>query len=201
MTTFFLVRHAVTAQTGNRLSGWLPDIHLSEEGARQAEAAAEMLASTRIDAVYSSPLERAMETAGAIASRHDLPVTARTALGEVRYGRWTNKSLKTLARTKLWTTVQRFPSGARFPEGETIRETQTRAVDELEAIRTKQPKNAVCCVSHGDLIRLVAAHYLGVHIDLYQRIVISPASVTIVAVGDDGPRVLAVNSTARGITP
>jgi probable phosphoglycerate mutase len=193
VTVFYLVRHGVTSHTGTKLSGWMPDIHLSDEGVAQAEAAARRLAKVPLKALYASPIDRTMETARPIAASHGLRIETIPALGEVEYGRWTNRTFKTLRRTKLWATVQRWPSGARFPEGETLRAVQARAVDELEAIRARFPRQAVCCVSHADVIRLVTAHYLGVHLDLFQRIVIDPASLTVVAVGDEGPRVIAIN--------
>jgi probable phosphomutase (TIGR03848 family) len=200
MTTFFFVRHGVTTHTGHKLSGWMPGIHLSEEGLAQAEAVAEQLAEVPFQAIYSSPIERTMETARAIAARRELGIETAPGLGEVRYGKWSNRSFKSLARTKLWTTVQRWPSAARFPDGESLREVQFRAVDEVERLRAKHPRKLVCCVSHADVIKLVAAHYLGLHIDLFQRIDISPASVSVVALTDNGPpRVLALNSSPFAI--
>jgi probable phosphoglycerate mutase len=193
MTTFFLVRHGVTTHTNHRLSGWMPGIHLTQEGRAQAEAAAQALASVPLKAVYASPIARTTETALPIAERHGLAVTKRRDIGEVEYGRWTNRSLKVLARTKLWTTVQRWPGGVVFPDGESLRAVQSRAVDGLEAIRTEHARESVCVVSHGDVIKLVAAHYLGLHIDLFQRIVVVPASITVISVSDDGPRMLALN--------
>ncbi len=195
MTTLFLVRHAVTTHTGRRLSGWLPDVHLSEEGRTQAEAVAAMLAQVPLKAVYSSPIERTMETAAPIAARHGLDVEQLEGLGEVEYGRWTDRSLKTLARTKLWTTVQMFPSAARFPEGESLREVQGRALAEMEQISERHRRGAVCVVSHGDVIKLLAAHYLGVHMDLFQRIVITPGSVSVIALSDTAPRVISLNTS------
>ncbi|HYZ46646.1 MAG TPA: MSMEG_4193 family putative phosphomutase [Actinomycetota bacterium] len=199
MTAFYFVRHGVTSHTGHRLSGWMPGIHLTDEGRAQAEAAADTLARVPFKAIFSSPIERTMETAQAIAARHRLEVEVTDALGEVRYGRWTDRSFKALARTKLWTTVQRFPSGARFPDGETVRAVQARAVEEIERLRLEFPRKVLCCVSHADVIKLVAAHYLGVHIDLFQRIDVGPASITVISVGDEGPRVHAVSAPPRGI--
>jgi probable phosphomutase (TIGR03848 family) len=196
VTVFLLVRHAVTSHTGHKLTGWAPDVHLSEEGRTQADAVAERLAKAPIKAIYSSPIDRTLETARAVASKHRLDVQVRDDIGEVRYGAWTNRSLKSLAKTKLWTKVQRFPSAARFPQGETLREVQARAVGELERIQARHPKQLVCVVSHSDVIRLVVAHYLGVHIDLFQRIAIGPASVSAIAVGEEGPMVLSVNANA-----
>jgi probable phosphomutase (TIGR03848 family) len=195
MTTFFLVRHAATDHTGHRLSGWMPNIHLSDEGRDQAEAVADSLGRVALHAIYSSPIDRTVETAQAIAARHDLEVEIVPGIGEVRYGKWTNRSFKTLTRTKMWGTLQRFPSAARFPDGETLRDVQARSVDELERLRLRLPKKTVCCVSHADVIKLVAAHYLGMHIDFFQRLHIAPASITVLSVSDDGPRVLALNSS------
>lgn len=193
MTTFYLVRHGLTDHTGHKLTGWTAGVHLSEEGQDQAAATADHLAKIKLRAVYSSPIERTVETAGFIASRQGLKVKIRAGLGEVHYGGWTGRSFKTLTRTKLWEQIQSFPSGARFPDGETLRETQNRAIDALDRIRVDHPKGAVCCVTHADVIRLVVAHYLGVHIDLFQRIVVDPASITVVGVSDHGPRVFNVN--------
>ena len=194
MTTLFLVRHAVTSHTGHKLTGWMEGVALSVEGERQAEIAADGLAHVEFEAIYSSPIERTMQTARAIASRHGATVKTRKGLGEVQYGAWTNRSLKSLVKTKLWQQVQRFPSAARFPDGESLREVQSRAIAEIERIVADHPKGKVCLVSHGDVIKLVAAHYLGVHIDLFQRIVIGPASVSVISVTSHGPYVLALNN-------
>ncbi len=196
MTTFFFVRHGVTSHTGHRLSGRMPNVHLTDEGRSQADAVAEQLSRLKLDAVYASPIDRTMETARPIAERQGLKVQARRGLIELEFGRWSDKTFKTLRRTKLWPVIQQWPSGARFPEGESMTEVQQRGVREVEALRTKHPKGRVCCVSHADVIKLIVAHYLGVHIDLFQRIEISPASVTVVSVGPPWPRVLTVNASA-----
>ena len=194
MTTLYLVRHAVTEHTGKKLSGWMEDIPLNSEGLEQAESVAERLADVKLAAVYSSPIDRTMQTARVIAARHQLSVRSNKQLGEVEYGGWTNRSLKVLARTRLWAQIQRWPSAARFPDGETLREVQVRVVDAVERIVSEHPKNKVCVVSHGDPIKLIVAHYLGVHIDLFQRIVVAPASVSVLSVSSGGPYVLALNS-------
>jgi probable phosphoglycerate mutase len=196
MTTFYLVRHGVTPHTGHRLSGRVDGIHLTEQGIAEAEAAAEMLAAVKFRAVYSSPIDRTLETAKIIAARHGLEVEVSDGLLEVDYGEWTNRSFKSVARTKLWSQVQRWPSGAKFPAGESLREVQQRALDDLDRIRARHPRSTVCCVTHADVIRLVLADYLGIHLDLFQRIMVGPASTTVVSVGDDGPRVVAVNLLA-----
>ncbi len=194
MTTFFLVRHAVTDHTGKRLSGWMDGVSLTQQGIEQAERAADHLSDLSFDAIYASPIERTLETARIIADRHELRVQTRRGLGEVEYGDWTNRSLRSLMRTKLWSTVQRWPSGARFPDGESLREVQVRALGEIEKIAQEHPKGTVCCVSHGDVIKLVIAHYLGVHIDLFQRIVVAPASVSVLRLTERGPFVLSLNA-------
>jgi probable phosphomutase (TIGR03848 family) len=194
VTVFYLVRHGVTSHTGHKLSGWLPDIHLTDAGRRQAEVTAEGLSKAPFKAVYASPLARCAETARIIASRHRLRVRTHDDLGEVEYGSWTNRSLKAVARTRLWSDVQRWPAGARFPEGESFVEVQTRAVAALEGLRGKHPKDQLCVVSHGDVIRLLAAHYMGIHLDLFQRIAVSPGSITVLSVGDSGPGMFALNA-------
>jgi probable phosphoglycerate mutase len=201
MTTLWLVRHAVTSHTGKKLSGWTKGIDLSDEGRDQAEGAADLLKRVPLDAVYASPLERTVQTARLVARRHGLSVRIARDLGEVQYGKWTNKSMKVLARTKLWTKVQQWPSGARFPDGESLREVQARAIVAVEGLVEEHPRGHICCVSHGDVIRLLVAHYLGVHIDLFQRIVVAPASVSTISIGDRGPMILAVNVVPSTVIP
>jgi probable phosphomutase (TIGR03848 family) len=193
VTTFFLVRHGVTSHTATKLTGWMPGVSLNADGRTEAEAAAATLSAVKFDAIYSSPIERTIETAEIIAAPHNLDVVVLEELGEVQYGRWTNRTYKSISRTKLWDRVQRWPSSARFPDGEALSEVQLRATATLGELHARHPKGQVCCVSHADVIRLVVAHYLGVHIDLFQRLVIGPASISVVVLGDDGPKVVAVN--------
>lgn len=185
-----LVRHAVTAATGTRLSGWLPGHHLSEEGIRQAEAVAARLADLPVKAIYSSPLERCRETAELIAAHHRPGVVTVDDLGEIRYGDWQGRSYKALYRTKGWLELTQRPADFRFPNGETIREAQTRGVGAIEALRPKHKADLVVVVSHADMIRLIVAAYLGLGLDLYQRMSIAPASVTALLLGDRIPRLL-----------
>lgn len=199
----YLIRHGLTSQTGRRLSGWLPGIHLSEEGRSQVGALVERLRPIRLTAIYSSPLERCVETAKPIAVSKKLRVRVRDGLGEVRYGTWEGKPMRVLARTKLWKTVQSRPSEARFPGGESIRETQARAVGAVERIRAENPGEPVAVATHADIIRLLAAHYAGVHLDLYQRVLVAPASVSVLWLGSGGPRILKLNDTGSldGVAP
>ncbi|HVL64618.1 MAG TPA: MSMEG_4193 family putative phosphomutase [Actinomycetota bacterium] len=187
MTTLVFVRHGLTSHTGHRLTGWHPGVSLSDEGRAQATAAARDLARVPIKAIYASPIDRTRETAAAIARDRGLDVQVREGLGEVHYGRWSNRSFKSLARTKLWEQVQRWPSSVRFPDGETLRETQARAVAEVEELQALHPRDTICCVTHADVIRLVAAHYAGVHIDLFQRLAVDPGSITVISIGERGP--------------
>ncbi|MGH2705964.1 MAG: MSMEG_4193 family putative phosphomutase [Actinomycetota bacterium] len=188
-----LVRHAVTTVTGMRLTGWLPGFHLSPAGRRQAEAVAERLAAVPVKAVYTSPLERCTETAAAIAARHGLETKVVEGLGEVRYGDWQGRPLRALYRTKAWKELITHPADFRFPGGETIRETQTRAVTTVQSLLERHARQAVVAVSHADVIRLLVAAYLGLGLDLYQRTSIAPASLTAILLGDRIPHVLRVS--------
>ena len=194
MTIFYLVRHGVTSHTGHRLSGRMPDIPLSASGRSESEVAATSLAKVRLKSIYSSPMDRCIETARIIADKHGLPARTRRDLAEVEYGTWTNRSLKAVARTKLWSSVQKWPSGTRFPEGESFVEIQARGVAVLEDLRIRHPKDRICVVSHGDVIRLVMAHYMGIHLDLFQRILVTPSSISVLSVTDSGPLVLTLNA-------
>lgn len=190
-----LIRHALTPHVGHKLSGWSSGVHLSDEGRAQAARLAERLHDVQIDAIYSSPLDRATETAQPIAKDHKLRVRQREEIGEVKYGDLEGKSLRTLAKGKLWARLQTWPSDVRFPGGESLRETQARAVSAIERLRAEHAKQTVAVLSHGDWIRLSVAHYLGVHIDLYRRINVDPASVSAILFFESMPVVQAVNET------
>jgi probable phosphoglycerate mutase len=127
----------------------------------------------------------------------------REELGEVRYGDWEGKSLRALSRTRLWRRVMARPSEVAFPGGETIRETQARAVDAIERIRAAHADDAVAVVTHADIIRLAVAHYAGMHIDMYHRIAVGTASVSVLWLGDGVPRLLKLNDTGSlsGLAP
>jgi probable phosphoglycerate mutase len=195
-TRLVLVRHAVTAQTGPLLSGRKPGIDLSEEGRRQAEATATRLAPpVRIDAIYASPIERTQQTAAAIAAKHDLPVITLDGVIEAEYGDWTGGTIAELAKTDLWKVVQAAPSRARFPNGESIAEMQARMVAALDGVIAAHPGEHVVVVSHADPIKAAIAHYTGMHLDLFQRVVVSPASVTVFEVGTFGAALVKANET------
>jgi probable phosphomutase (TIGR03848 family) len=190
-----LIRHALTQATGRRLSGRAPGIHLSDEGHRQAEQLAGRLDPLPLTAVYTSPLERCLETAQAIAGPRGLTVRAALDLTEIDYGKWTGRSMAQLVRTALWKKVQQSPSSVTFPDGEGLVDAQRRSVAALEEIAAKHPRGTVAVVSHADVIRLVLAHYAGLHVDLFQRLIVSPASVSAIGLGDRIPRIIRINDT------
>lgn len=193
MTTLVLVRHATTAATGKRLGG-RTDAPLDEAGRGQARAVAERLAGLRLQAVYASPLPRTRETAEIVAAPHRLDVRLDDGLVEIEYGRWTDRPLKPLTRTKLWPVIQARPSLVAFPDGETIRAAQLRAIDAVEAIVARHGRGTVAAVSHADVIKAVVAFYLGQPLDLFQRLHVSPASATVLALTTGGqPTLLRFN--------
>ena len=199
MTTFALIRHAVNDYVkAGRLAGHSAGVRLSADGRAQARALAERLAEAPIRQLYSSPLARTLETARAIQERlPQLEIQRSAAIAEVRYGRWQGGHISELTNRKLWRIVQHYPSRAQFPGGESLRAVQARAVDELERLRLLHPRQLVALVSHADVIKLLVAHYLGMHLDLYQRIHIAPASLTMLDLSSGRPTVLSVNDCAH----
>ncbi len=196
-TYLLLIRHGENEWTRDgRLAGRTPHVHLNAKGREQAADLAELLRPQPIRAVYSSPLERCMETAQPLASVFGVPVCPEPGLIEVDYGAWMGGALKELAKLPEWQKVQHFPSTFRFPQGETLREVQQRAAAALEQIAAAHPNQVVAVVSHGDIIRTVLAHYLGTPLDLFQRLQISTASVSTLALVDGRPALLNLNVTA-----
>ncbi len=194
-TRVVLVRHAVTAQTGPLLSGRAPGIDLSADGRAQAERTAERLAVLPVAAVYSSPLERTMQTAELIAKHHGRDVVIEPGVLEADYGDWTGGEIKELVKTDLWKVVQRSPSRASFPGGESIATMQARIVAAIEAIAARHPGEVVVVVSHADPIKAAVAQFTGLHLDQFQRLVISPASVTVLELTDVGATLLCSNDS------
>jgi probable phosphoglycerate mutase len=199
MTQVLLLRHAVNdfVKTG-RLAGWTPEVHLNEEGRAQALALGIRLADAPLAAIYSSPLERTMETAQAVAAHHPhLVIQTNEGVGEVRYGDWEGRSISELQGRKMWRMVQQTPSRASFPGGETMRGVQIRAVEAIEALVAAHPRDLIAVVSHADLIKMLLAHYLGMHLDQFQRLVISPASISTLSLEYGRPYVGSINETAH----
>jgi len=191
-----LVRHGETPTTGKVLPGLAPGLHLSERGRAQAERVAERLAGLRIDGLYSSPLERARETALPTAACTGLEVQEDAGLIECDFGEWTGAALADLTALPQWQAVQHAPSAFRFPAGESFVEMQGRMIGTLESLRTAHAGGIIVCFSHADPIKVAVAHALGIHLDLFQRIVIGPGSVSAISyVNGQAPTVLMVNSS------
>jgi probable phosphoglycerate mutase len=194
-TLVLLVRHGRTGTTGRILPGRAPGLHLDSAGRLEAAAAAERIGRLkRVAAVYSSPLERARETAAPIAEACGIEPRIEPGLDECEYGGWTGARLARLRRSPDWAVVQRHPSGFRFPGGESFTEMQTRVTGTLARLVAAHPGATIVAVSHADPIKAAVAHALGIHLDLFQRIVISTGAVTAIACHRSAPAVLTVNS-------
>jgi probable phosphoglycerate mutase len=197
LTAVFLIRHGENDWVGRRLPGWTPGLHLNERGRAQAEALGRALKAARLEAVYSSPLERTLETAAAIARAVDLRVRTRDGLAEVHPGEWQGQSLRVLRQRKLWSVIQHTPSLARFPGGESFPEAQARIVAEIDGLRAAHPapRSAIACVTHADVIKLAIAHYLGLALDLFQRLAVEPASISLLWISPSAARLVRLNDT------
>jgi probable phosphoglycerate mutase len=196
MTLLLLVRHAVTDMTGKRLYGRSKGVVLSEAGREQAAALAKRLSVVPVDALYSSPLDRCMETAASIAEACGVEVRPLEGVLEIDYGDWTGRPFATLSRTKLWREFHGpTPSVPRFPGGETLAEAQARVVAAVGELIDRHPKDTIAIVTHGDVVALTLAYYAGIHIDLFQRLEVAPASVTAIALGSGAPKIRRVNDT------
>jgi probable phosphoglycerate mutase len=194
-TVLLLVRHGVTATTGKILPGRAAGLHLSDEGRAQAEAAARRIQPLpRVAAIYSSPLERARETALPIARARKMPVRIDRGLLECDFGEWTGQRLDRLSKRPEWEIVQRHPSAFRFPGGESFIELQARITGALARLVAQHPGRVVVAVSHADPIKAAVAHALGMPLDLFQRLVIGTASITAIAYGRTNAAILTVNS-------
>jgi probable phosphomutase (TIGR03848 family) len=212
-TVILLVRHGETATTGTELPGRASGLHLSDAGRAQAEAVAARIAAMASGngrkrrgpaAVYSSPLERTRETAAPIADATGRHVQVDDGLLELDIGDWTGLDLKAARKRPEWSTIQRYPSGFTFPGGESFVDMQARIVACVERLRSSHPGETIVAVSHADPIRAAVAHAMGTHLDLFQRVMISPCSLTAVAYGAGGPMVLTVNSgvdTGAAVVP
>jgi probable phosphoglycerate mutase len=198
-TRLVLVRHGVTAHTGPLLSGRMPGIDLSDKGIEQAQAAAERVAVLTVAAVYASPIERTTQTAAYIATRLGLDVRPLPGVIEADYGDWTGGKIADLAKTDEWKVVQAAPSRAVFPGGESLRAMQSRMVEALDEIVAAHPHETVVVVSHADPIKSAIAHYTGMHLDLFQRLHVSPASVTVLDFHAYGALLVKCNDTG-GLT-
>lgn len=200
-TLVLLVRHGRTPTTGKVLPGRAKGLHLAPEGVSQAERAAQRIAgllnkdgSFKVSAVYASPMERTQETAAPIAKAVKARVRTRKGLIEADFGQWTGRKLTELNKLVEWETVQRYPSGFRFPGGESFSEMQTRMVDTIHDLVSEHPGETIVAVSHADTIKATVAQAMGTHLDQFQRIIIGQCSISAILYTSRGPLVLAVNS-------
>lgn len=198
MTRILLVRHAPTDETGTRLTGRLPGVSLGEDGERAALATARALADLDLAAIYSSPIERTMETARILARPHGLSPICEPGVTEIDFGSWTGRTLESLRQEEQWKTVQSRPSRFRFPGGESFVEAQVRSVESVRRIAGARDGRTVVVVSHSDTIKLVLSHFLGQPLDHFQRLRISTVSISDLRLGENGPPVV-VSINATGV--
>jgi probable phosphomutase (TIGR03848 family) len=195
MTTFYLIRHGDTDYLNRTLIGRRPEVHLNAQGRAQAEHLAVRLAHLSIDAIYSSPLERACETATPLANRLGIEIGILKNLNEVDFGEWTGRDFRELAHDPRWQQFNLVRSCSRIPGGELIIEVQHRTVCELERLHARHPHGSIAVVSHGDIIRAAIAYFAAIPFDLFLRISIMPASISVIAINSYGPEVLRINDT------
>ena len=197
-TYLLLIRHGENDWVGtNRLAGRTNGVHLNDKGRDQSAWLAEQLAKQPISAIYSSPLERCLQTAEPVAAALGHQVIAEPDVVEVDYGEWQGGDLRELSKKPEWHSVQHFPSGFRFPGGETLHQVQSRAVWAVERIVQAHPNQLVAIFSHGEVIRTTLAHYMGTPLDLFQRIIINTASISALAFHNGRPMVLFTNYMAE----
>jgi probable phosphoglycerate mutase len=179
MTTVLLIRHASNDYlTQNRMAGWQP-IPLNEQGRSEAHALAQRLATVPLDAIYTSPIERARETANIIAQPHQLDVQVHPGLSEVNVGDWTDQTIPDLQNTDAWKQMLARPFDFRFPNGESNVEVHARIVTTINALAAMHPHQIIALVSHADPIKMALAHYLGMDLNNFNRLAIDPASLSI----------------------
>jgi broad specificity phosphatase PhoE len=193
LTTIQFIRHGSNDWVGRAIAGWQPNVSLNEAGRQEVVRLAQGLAETPLDRLYSSPLERARETAEPISLRRNLPVAVSEAIGEVRFGDWTGQKLADLELDPKWQQWNVFRSGHRVPNGETMLEIQARFVGFVQQLCRDFPGESIALVSHGDPIRATLLYYLGMPLDFFDRLEIGPASVSTMEIGDFGARLLRLN--------
>jgi probable phosphoglycerate mutase len=195
-TNFLFIRHAAYDYLGRALAGRLPGVRLNELGRRQAEHLAGKVSLLPIDAIYCGPLERLRETAEPISKRLDLPLQIAEEFNEIDIGSWADRKFGDLAGEPLWQQYNSFRSTTAAPDGELMLEVQARVIRKLKELRAQY--RFVAIITHGDVIRTAFAHFLGVHLDLFHRIEIAPASLSLLELGDDFVHVRLLNSPAAG---
>lgn len=204
MTTLILIRHGRTsANREGILAGWTPGVHLDEVGMEQAAKTAQRVVDLPIKAVVSSPLERTVETAKAIIGDREIPMEIDERIGECRYGDWTGRPLKELAKEPMWSVVQSQPSAAVFPglEGESITQMAHRAIESVHHWNAKMgPDGMYVMVSHGDVIKAIVSDALGAHLDLFQRVQIDPCSISVIEYTPRRPFAIHINDSGSDLS-
>jgi probable phosphomutase (TIGR03848 family) len=199
MTTFLLIRHGAHLLGGDTIAGRMPEVRLSPLGHEQARRMAERVAKLPVQAIYSSPSDRTRETAVHLSEQLRRPVQVLEDLHEIDFGSWTGRNLDELRRSEHFRLWNAFRSGTRIPDGEAMIETQARIVCAMLRLRDKHPNACIALVSHGDVIKAAVAYFLGMPLDLFTRIEIGLASVSTIAIGEQGPWVLGVNNLGEDL--
>ena len=194
MTTFFLIRHASCDGLGQRIWGRTPGIRLNEQGRLEAQQLAERLEPMKFDAIYSSPLERALETAEPLARSMQLEVRKSDALNEIDFGEWSGKTFEQLHADERWRHFNTHRSTTSVLGGESFLEVQNRMVKEIDRLSREHREQRVAIVSHADPIKAIVGYFAGTPIDLLQRFEISPCSVSVISVDEEGPRITRINA-------
>jgi broad specificity phosphatase PhoE len=195
MTTLLLVRHGETDAVKGSLTGWKAGFHLNNTGREQARRLAQCLSELKVNAIYTSPLERAVETATIIGEPHGLSPTVREQLGDLRFGEWEERTFEELRRDPRWERFNSKRSLIRAPGGELMIEVQARMVDEVETLRERHVNETVAVVSHLDPLRSLIAHYLGIPLDFLLRFELNVGSVSVVRHFEEQPHVICLNQT------
>ncbi|MDQ4139965.1 MAG: histidine phosphatase family protein [Bacteroidota bacterium] len=195
MTTFLLIRHATTDAVGKHLSGRAPGVVLNNEGITQAQKLAQRLSGLPIAAIYTSPLERAIQTAEPLAKLLQLSPIIQEDFIELNFGDWTNAAFSDLQSQNQFQLFNSFRSATRIPGGELMLEAQARIINGLQKLCLQHPHQVIAVVSHSDLIKAAVAYYAGIHLDMFQRLEISPASVSVIQIFEETARILVINDT------
>jgi broad specificity phosphatase PhoE len=196
-TTFYLIRHAEKAVTGNVLAGRADGVHLSEEGFCQRRQLTRRMARETIHRIFCSPRERTRETVAALAEQKDLDIETCADIDEIDFGEWTGKTVEELEPDACWQQYNAFRSGLRIPGGERMLDVQTRFVTAMLRLHETCPDQGIVLASHGDPIKLAIAYFAGAPLELFDRFEISPASVSTIVIGAYGPKLLHLNDTCR----
>ena len=196
MANFLFIRHGAHDYLGRAIAGSRPGVHLNELGQRQAEHLTDKLSLLNIDAIYSGPLERVRETAEPLCHARNLPLQVADEFTEIGLGDWIDRTFTDLAAEQLWGHYNSFRSSTTAPQGELMLEVQARVVRKLTELRRQH--ESVVIVTHGDVIRTAFAHFLGVHLDLFHRIEMDPASLSLLELGDNFVHVRLLNAPSTG---